>query len=61
MGNYNNGLRDGDYSSYYDNGNIEHEGQFFKGMRDGCWRYYKIDGKLCKETLYKNSRIEKNY
>ena len=60
MGNYEDGLRDGSFSSYYDNGNIEHEGQFSKGRRDGRWRNYNSDGTLCKETFYKNGCTEKS-
>ncbi|MGY8984960.1 MAG: hypothetical protein ACKVHG_10270, partial [Sphingomonadales bacterium] len=46
--------RDGKFSSYHDNGNLEYEGCFEDGKRIGCWRFYNNDGGLSKEQNYKN-------
>jgi len=47
----------GKYTSYYKNGKIEVDGQFYEGkftnIRVGTWKWYNEDGTLASESTYK--------
>ena len=47
----------GSYKKYYDNGNIEVEGQFHDGdltsIKVGVWKWYNRDGSIDSEETYK--------
>jgi antitoxin component YwqK of YwqJK toxin-antitoxin module len=56
------GIKTGKYTSYYENGKIAAEGQFYDGETDsniqiGTWKYYNSDGTL-KHTLQFKENIE---
>ena len=51
---FKNGLMDGNYVEYYDNGSMEKKGRFIKGKKDGIWHYYNENGKLLTEGSFKN-------
>ena len=52
-----NGLIDGDFISYYRNGEISIEGELDMGRYVGEWKYYDDDGSLNK-TLNEESTSE---
>ena len=39
-------LYTGPSESFYDNGNIQHSGQYEDGLMEGVWQYYYPDGKI---------------
>jgi hypothetical protein len=47
----------GAYKSYYDNGKVKVEGQFYEGnytnIKVGVWKWYNKDGSLDSEETYK--------
>ena len=47
-----NGQINGDFISYYENGNISIEGQLDEGIYVGEWNYYDDDGSLNKIVIY---------
>lgn len=50
--NYNNGLDDGKWIFYYDNGEVEVEGVFSKNKRIGEWKYYYKNGNIKYLQIY---------
>ena len=58
VGNEKNGKIDGDFISYYRNGEISIEGELDMGKYVGEWKYYDDDGSLNK-TLNYNKKGEK--
>ncbi len=48
---------DGKYVSYYNKKNIESEGNYNKGKKDGVWKYMASNGKLEDSTIYKEGKI----
>lgn len=58
VGSQKNGLIDGDFISYYRNGEISIKGELDMGRYIGEWKYYDDDGSLNK-TLNYNKKGEK--
>jgi TonB family protein len=57
--NYKNGLLDGMYKQYSNNGTIEIEGQFMNGFMVNQWKAYDKDGKCVKDNYYSlNSKFQ---
>ncbi len=50
-------IKDGPYISYYREGEIASTGFFAKNFKDSTWKYYKKDGTLIKEELYRDQQI----
>ena len=50
-----NGKKQGEYTLYYDNGNIWKQGSYDDGLRDGKWKYLHENGKLELEWEYKKN------
>ena len=63
-------LYTGPSESFYDNGNIQHSGQYEDGLMEGVWKYYYPDGKIfakishlmgrpsgLNETFYENGSL----
>jgi len=59
----------GPYVSYYENGNLQSEGNYFSNitytsqmnLRDGLWKFYKVDGLVDYENNYsQGKRFGKN-
>jgi antitoxin component YwqK of YwqJK toxin-antitoxin module len=51
-----NGLKDGNWVAYYENGILWSTAQYYKGLKDGIWKIYKPDGKLYSEIEYKKGK-----
>jgi hypothetical protein len=47
------GLLDGRFKSYFENGQLAHEGKYKSGLKMGLHRQYYEDGKLKDEFIYK--------
>jgi len=50
-------MLNGPYSSWYKNGQIKAEGEFFKNQRIGNWKVYDSTGILLIKRLYSNSFV----
>ncbi|HSP87390.1 MAG TPA: toxin-antitoxin system YwqK family antitoxin [Ignavibacteriaceae bacterium] len=53
-----NGKKHGSFKIYYENGNLEMEGQIKENKNDGHWKYYYQDGTLESEGNFANDLIE---
>jgi len=47
---------DGEYISWYDNGQKESEGNILKGKKDGKWTVWYENGKVTEQVTYKNGK-----
>ena len=62
-----NGIKEGLYRSYFEGGNIQQEGNYRDGLKDGSWKkydqYYDRDRKLAHfnsdEYIFKNGKLIK--
>lgn len=50
-----NGMKQGDFNLYYENGNIEIKGQMEKNKNIGMWRYYYESGQVESEGEFVNN------
>lgn len=48
-----NGLKQGLWEEYWDNGNLQSKGSYVNGLKEGYWEYYE-DGNLISKGSYKN-------
>jgi antitoxin component YwqK of YwqJK toxin-antitoxin module len=48
-----NGYREGEWTLYYDNGNVESKGNYERGEKVGSWSYYSRSGKLIEKVNHK--------
>src|ERR1700743_2833709 len=53
QGGYSGILLNGSYTVYYPNKNLEEQGIFKKGLKDGIWKTWKDDGTLNPVTTWK--------
>lgn len=51
-GNYINGMRDGKWTFYYEDGSTEQKGVYKMGKPDGLWMWYYENGKLLREEEF---------
>ena len=55
----NDGVWDGKYIEYWDNGQLFQKGNYKDGKKDGLWKYYfSTFGKLTSKGKYKNGQRE---
>ena len=52
--NYKDSLLDGSFESFFMKGNIEKQGNYIKGNKEGIWLIYNPDGQLASKANYKN-------
>ncbi len=52
--NQQNGILNGSYMSFYDNGNRKVEGQFEQNKRSGEWKFYDEEGELIVKRNYES-------
>ncbi len=52
--NYKDSLLDGSFESFYMKGNIQKQGNYIKGNKEGIWLIYNPDGQLASKANYKN-------
>jgi TPR repeat protein len=57
---YVDSLREGKSTWYYDDGKINGENNYKKGVLDGNWKTYYEDGKIWQEGTYKNGNYDGN-
>lgn len=51
------GLKNGKFSSWFDNRNKNFEGRYINGKREGLWRRYYYSGELAAKALFKNDSL----
>ena len=56
-----NGIKQGDYESYYKNGKPSIKGTYVDGKEDGLWEYYYENGRLWKKCSYQNGEKDGLY
>ena len=49
-----NGLKQGYWEYYYENGNILSKGSYKDDKAEGMWEYYYTDGSLYNKKLFEN-------
>jgi uncharacterized protein len=52
-----NGVLEGSFVGYFQNGNLSIEGLFDNGKRNGEWKYYNDDGSLKKVREYHSDEV----
>ncbi len=52
-GGYEGKLLNGKYQEFYANKNLQEEGFFKKGLKDGCWKTWNFEGTLTETTFWK--------
>ncbi len=57
-GNVKNGIKDGEYTTYWDNGKISRKETFQNGILNGVSSKYNVYGDLLEEATYVNGEIE---
>jgi len=61
IGNYQDGLKNGNFIFYDEDGWIEADGNYVNGIKNGYWQFYK-NGTLAKSTVFKNGILKRiNY
>ena len=56
-GNYKDGEKNGEWTSYHENGQMMLEGNTKDGKSMGKWTYYNEDGSIKKVEEYKNGKL----
>lgn len=54
--NYEDGIRDGKYTAFWENGNIKTTGKYVNGLQDGAWVQYNEEGLQYLTTLFKDGK-----
>ncbi|MCB0476616.1 MAG: hypothetical protein KDC84_00530, partial [Crocinitomicaceae bacterium] len=55
-GEYTYGTPKGRHKAYYPSGKLKYIGKYKGGSRHGTWRYYREDGSIAMEIIFKNGR-----
>ena len=58
QGSFKNGVKDGTWVWYYENGQLSYKGNFNNGKRDGAWFWYWGNGQVSSKDNYKNGKKE---
>jgi len=58
-GKYISDRKDGDFTFYYENGNVKSKGKYENDHRVGYWEYYYNDNKLKQKVLFPQIAIKK--
>jgi antitoxin component YwqK of YwqJK toxin-antitoxin module len=48
---------DGAWTGWYENGNINYEGNYKQGLKEGTWTWYNNKGVKIQEEIYKNGLL----
>ena len=54
-------LYTGKSETHYENGNLQHSGQYENGLMEGVWKYFYEDGQLYLNMTYKTRYHEWSY
>jgi len=57
---YVEGIKDGDWKTYFSNGNIIEEKHYTNNIEDGLWKQYYANGKKKMTANYVNGKIQGN-
>lgn len=58
--NFKNGLENGVFKRWNENGNLIVEGNYLLGNRDGEWKFWRENGQIKSKVYYKNGLLQKN-
>jgi len=58
QGSIKNGLREGSWVDYHENGQLYSKGNYKNGLQEGAWVGYYKNGRLEYKGIYKNGSIE---
>ena len=58
VGNYKNGIRDGDWTYWYENGMKRLEGTYSNGFKNGLWTRWYGNGVTASEYSYDNTTFD---
>ena len=50
-------LRDGKWTTWWDNGERKIEGMYVKGVKNGFWHEWSKDGTMISEMVYKSGKV----
>jgi antitoxin component YwqK of YwqJK toxin-antitoxin module len=53
---YDQDVRDGKYTAYWENGAVKTLGKYSKGLQEGQWTYFDDEGHTLLTTLFKDGR-----
>ena len=53
------GMEDGNYLEYFENGSIKIKGKYEKGSKNGKWEHFDEKGKLIKTEIFKDDELLK--
>ncbi len=56
-----NELYTGKSETHYENGNLQHSGQYENGLMEGVWKYFYEDGSLYLKGNSKNGKRDGNW
>jgi len=54
QGGFSGKLLNGQYTEYYPDRNLKEQGEFKKGLKDGVWKSWNIDGTIAVTTTWKH-------
>tara|TARA_B100000427_G_scaffold109518_1_gene90838 strand:- start:1730 stop:2188 length:459 start_codon:yes stop_codon:yes gene_type:complete len=57
VGNFTNGLRDGNWIYWHENGNKRLEGSYSNGFKNGLWIRWYQNGKIATKYIYDNTAL----
>ena len=46
----------GNIYTYYENGNVKSVSRFVKGMKDGKWKFFNVNGDVTHEIVFEDNR-----
>jgi len=55
-GHFSNGIKNGFWKYYFNNGNVKKEGNYSNNIKDGFWKTYHDNGKVESEGHYTNNK-----
>lgn len=53
-------IKNGPYTRYHENGNLECSGYYRDEKKDRLWKYYNTKGELIREERYENGKLLTN-
>ena len=58
VGNFDNGLRNGNWTYWHENGNKRLEGEYLNGFKNGLWTRWYWNGAVATKYVYDNTDLD---
>ena len=58
VGNFDNGLRNGNWTYWHENGNKRLEGKYLNGFKNGLWTRWYWNGAIATKYVYDNTDLD---